>query len=141
MTNNKHGGVYVDEFLFYLKYERGFSINTIKTYEIYLNEFSSYLKRQRLNLDEIDHFCMKRKCLLAAHFALCALTINIEHQKKEAKEVKKRRFEQEGVDDFFKESANMAEDYLRRKLKEAKTEDEKKRIKKFLEDFKGGNHG
>jgi site-specific recombinase XerD len=76
MTNNKHGGVYVDEFLFYLKYERGFSINTIKTYEIYLNEFSSYLKRQRLNLDEIDHFCMKRKYLLAAHFALCALTIN-----------------------------------------------------------------
>lgn len=50
--------------------------------------------------------------------------------------MKKRKFEQQGVNDFFEESANSTKDYLLAKLKEAKTQDEKKRIRKLLEDFK-----
>lgn len=43
------------EFISYLEHERKFSINTIKTYQIYLDEFFDYLKREKLNLKNMDH--------------------------------------------------------------------------------------
>lgn len=69
-----------------------------------------------------------------------SLISNNEHEKKGGKRLKKRKFEQEGVDDFFKESANSAKAFLEDALKKAKTADEKKRIRKLLEDFKGGKN-
>ena len=43
------------EFISYLEHERKFSINTIKTYQIYLDKFFDYLKREKLNLKNMDH--------------------------------------------------------------------------------------
>lgn len=39
----------------YLKYERGYSANTIKTYRIYLNKFFMYLEKENLDIEKIDH--------------------------------------------------------------------------------------
>ncbi|MBA7670240.1 Tyrosine recombinase XerD [subsurface metagenome] len=48
-------GSWFDEFISYLKHERQFSINTIKTYQIYLDEFFDYLKKEKLKLKNMDH--------------------------------------------------------------------------------------
>ena len=44
-----------DEFLSHLEFEKKFSKNTIKAYQIYLDEFFDYLKREKLNLENVDH--------------------------------------------------------------------------------------
>lgn len=43
------------EFISYLEHERKFSINTVKTYGIYLSKFFDYLERGKLNLKKLDH--------------------------------------------------------------------------------------
>ena len=49
--------------------------------------------------------------------------------------MKKRSFTQKKVNEFFEKSSNSMEDYLKRKLGEAKSPAEKKRIKELLKDF------
>jgi integrase/recombinase XerC len=52
--NNKYR-LWLDEFMSYLKHERNYSINTVKSYKIYINQFFNYLQRENLNLEKIDH--------------------------------------------------------------------------------------
>ncbi len=49
--------------------------------------------------------------------------------------MKKRRFEQDEVNEFFEESRNVGNSFLKDQLKKAKTEKERKRIKRLLKDF------
>lgn len=49
--------------------------------------------------------------------------------------MKKRKFEQKEVNEFFEKSRMAGNSFLEEQLKNAKTESEKKRIKKLLKDF------
>jgi len=49
--------------------------------------------------------------------------------------MKRARFEQEEVNDFFEESRQCGTSFLEEALKNAKTEKERKRIKRLLKDF------
>jgi len=51
---NKHD-IWLNEFILYLKHEKKYSFNTVKTYRIYLNIFFNYLKAKKLNLEDLDH--------------------------------------------------------------------------------------
>lgn len=53
MKNNQRS--WFNEFISYLEHERNFSINTVKTYKIYLGIFFDYLKEKRLDLKSVDH--------------------------------------------------------------------------------------
>lgn len=47
----------------------------------------------------------------------------------------KKKFEQKEVNDFFKKSRAVGNSFLEEKLKNAKTEKERKRIRRLLKDF------
>jgi len=47
----------------------------------------------------------------------------------------RKRFSQEKVNTFFKRSRNMGTSFLEEQLANAKTEKERKRIKRLLKDF------
>ena len=49
--------------------------------------------------------------------------------------MKKRKLSQDKVNDFFEGSRKMGNSFLEEQLKKAKTEKERKRIKRLLKDF------
>lgn len=60
----------------------------------------------------------------------------IDVMSKERKEMRKtKKFAQKKVNDFFDDCRNMGNSFLENALKNAKTEKERKRIKRLLKDF------
>ena len=47
---------HIDDFLNYLKYQKGFSLNTIKNYSIDLNDFQKFVDNKKIDIDTIRKY-------------------------------------------------------------------------------------